>query len=140
MTKNEASRTGNDAGRTAIDALTEAAAAYALLGRKAIEAHFPQVIRPDLPSGCIGSAPAARYRNGGVQGAKPSLDAAEADDRGRPRRRGGALAAGAQNGAGRSRLDADANGGGPCPATGKRLRIVVTPLAVEKKYDNDRSK
>ena len=113
--------TKSDANKTAVDALTQAAAkaelerlaaeiaehdkryhqedaptvsdaAYDALRRRneVIEARFPQLVRPDSPSGRVGSAPAAGCRNGRVLTARYSGDATEADD-GRPLgRRGGA--------------------------------------------------
>src|ERR1700730_5653660 len=94
--------TKNDASKTAVDALTEAAAKtelkrlaaeiaehdkryhqedaptvsdadYDALRRRnaAIEARFPQLVRPDSPSGRVGSAPAAKFAK--VQHAVPML-------------------------------------------------------------------
>src|SRR6202158_5106605 len=94
--------TKNDASKTAVDALTEAAAraelerlaaeigehdkryhqedaptvsdaAYDALRRRneAIEARFPQLVRPDSPSGRVGAAPDARFAK--VRHAVPML-------------------------------------------------------------------
>src|SRR3984893_17597391 len=94
--------TRNDASKTAVDALTEAAAkaelkrlaaeigehdrryyqedaptvsdaAYDALRRRneEIEARFPHLVRPDSPSGRVGSAPAAKFAE--VRHAVPML-------------------------------------------------------------------
>ena len=113
MTKNQAGKTRNDASKTAVDALTEAAAKaelerlaaeigahdrryyqedaptvsdadYDALRRRneAIEARFPQLVRPDSPSRRVGAAAGGQIRQGAPRGA-------DAVARQRLRRRGG---------------------------------------------------